>query len=96
VKKRSENMKKLGKRIKELRLEKGISSQMELANKIETDRTYIGGIERGERNPTFEILERLAKVFGISLRDLMNFDTNTYVIHSRNFAVTDKPKGKYK
>jgi transcriptional regulator with XRE-family HTH domain len=37
------------------------------------DRTYIGGIERGERNPTFEIMEKLAKTLGVRIEDLFKF-----------------------
>jgi transcriptional regulator with XRE-family HTH domain len=70
MKKRSENLKKLGKRIIELRHQKGFSSQMSLANKAGMDRTYIGGVERGERNPTFLILEKLAKTLGVDMGDL--------------------------
>lgn len=46
---------------------------MTLANKAGMDRTYIGGIERGERNPTFEILEKLAKTLGVSMEELFKF-----------------------
>jgi transcriptional regulator with XRE-family HTH domain len=97
VKKRTENMKNFGKRIRELRIEKGITSQMSLANKIGTDRTYIGGIERGERNPTFEIIEKLAKALGTTLSDLMRFDLNSnYSINSKTFVLNDKEKRHYK
>lgn len=73
MKKRSESLKKFGKRIVELRHQKGFSSQIDLASKAGMDRTYIGGIERGERNPTFEILEKLAKTLGMSLDELLKF-----------------------
>jgi transcriptional regulator with XRE-family HTH domain len=73
VRKRSENLKKLGRKIIDLRHKKGFTSQMTLANKAGMDRTYIGGIERGERNPTFEILEKLAKTLGVSMEELFKF-----------------------
>ena len=73
MKKRSENLKKFGKKIIELRRQKGFTSQMALANRAGMDRTYIGGIERGERNPTFEILEKLAKTLGVSMEELFRF-----------------------
>jgi len=43
-------LKSFGKRIHELRLQKGITSQIAFANKAGLERTYIGGVERGERN----------------------------------------------
>ena len=39
----------IGKRIKEIRSEKGIS-QEKLALKAELDRTYVAGVENGKRN----------------------------------------------
>lgn len=73
MKKRSENLKKLGRRVIDLRHQKGFTSQMAFANKAGMDRTYVGGIERGERNPTFEIIEKLAKTLGVSMEDLFKF-----------------------
>jgi transcriptional regulator with XRE-family HTH domain len=71
--KRSDNLAKFGQRIIQLRKQKGFSSQITFANKAKMDRTYIGGIERGERNPTFEILEKLAKTLGVRIEDLFKF-----------------------
>jgi len=45
-------------------------SQEELAAKAGIHRTYIGGIERGERNPTLLMIYRLAKALGIKPRQL--------------------------
>ena len=73
MKKRSENLKKFGKRVIELRHQKGFSSQMALANRSGMDRTYVGGIERGERNPTFEIIEKLAKALDVAVLELFRF-----------------------
>ena len=36
--------------------------------------TYVGGVERGERNPTLVVIARIAKAFGIPMRDLFNDD----------------------
>lgn len=47
----------IGKRIKEIRSEKGIS-QEKLALKAELDRTYVAGVENGKRNPSIKSLER--------------------------------------
>jgi len=66
-------LKKFGKKVREIRLKKGISSQMTLANKTGLDRTYIGGIERGERNIGLKNIERLAKSLGVSIAELFSF-----------------------
>ena len=66
-------LKKFGKRVKELRLQKGITSQMALANKAGLDRTYIGGVERGERNVGLKNTEKIAKTLGVSIEELFRF-----------------------
>jgi transcriptional regulator with XRE-family HTH domain len=68
--KNDETLRKLGKRIKDLRLQKRITSQMALGNMARLDRTYIGGIERGERNITIKIAEKIARALGVNLEDL--------------------------
>lgn len=50
--------KELGKRIRKRRKEIGVS-QEDLALLAEIDRSYVGGIERGDRNVSFAILCRL-------------------------------------
>jgi transcriptional regulator with XRE-family HTH domain len=42
-------------------------SQDELADRAAMDRTYISGIERGRRNPTVRVLQRIADALGIDL-----------------------------
>ena len=46
-------------------------SQEEFAAKVEIHRTYIGGIERGERNPTLTMVARLAEALKVSPADLL-------------------------
>lgn len=50
--------------LKKIRLEKNLS-QEELAEVSGLHRTYIGGIERGERNITLKTLECLAESLGV-------------------------------
>lgn len=61
---------KFGLKVRELRLLKGLS-QEDLADLAGLHRTYIGGIERGERNVAFLNIVRLAKALEIPLSDLM-------------------------
>lgn len=60
---------KFGLVLKELRLEKGLS-QESLGNQSDIDRTYISDIEKGERNISLKIIERLAETLQISLSEL--------------------------
>lgn len=46
-------------------------SQEELANRCDLHRTYIGSVEREERNVTLNTLEVLAKALGISVPELL-------------------------
>jgi transcriptional regulator with XRE-family HTH domain len=61
------------KRIREIRLEKGIS-QEKLAELSNLHRTYISSVERGERNITVDNMERLAVALGVDIRDLLKPD----------------------
>jgi transcriptional regulator with XRE-family HTH domain len=71
--KESDILKKFGNKVKHLRLQKGITSQMKLSFKTGLDRTYIGGIERGERNVALKNIERLAKALGVEIDELFRF-----------------------
>ena len=63
---------RFGHRVRELREAKGLS-QEELAFKVGVHRTYLGGIERGERNPSLKNIDLVAKALGISLAELFLF-----------------------
>jgi transcriptional regulator with XRE-family HTH domain len=63
--------KKVGKKLKKLRLERGLS-QESLANIAELDRTYIPSIEKGERNISVTVLEKLANALKISIKDFFD------------------------
>lgn len=71
--KESDILKKFGKRVRDLRVQKGFTSQMELSLKAGLDRTYLGGIERGERNVALKNIEKIAKTLGVSVEELFKF-----------------------
>jgi transcriptional regulator with XRE-family HTH domain len=62
-----------GEHIKRLRTAKGYS-QEQLAGSANLDRTYISGIERGQRNVSLINLVKLAKALDIPIYEVLNFD----------------------
>jgi transcriptional regulator with XRE-family HTH domain len=60
---------KFGKVIQELRIERNLS-QEKLALNSDIDRTYISDIEKGKRNISLDIIQKLSKTLQISLADL--------------------------
>ena len=63
---------KLGKNLKRIRNEKGIT-QEKLEELSGLDRGYISGVERGVRNPSIKNIEKLARALKISVSDLTHF-----------------------
>ena len=63
-------LKKFGDRVQSLRNQAGIS-QEKLAELAEMHRTYISGIERGERNVSLVNIMRLANALNVSVSKLM-------------------------
>ncbi len=61
---------RFGERVRELRTRQGWS-QEDFAAECGLDRTYVGGIERGERNVGLRNIELIARTLGISLSQLM-------------------------
>ena len=61
--------KQLGYRIRYLREEKGLSIEA-LALEADINRNYLGDLERGTRNPTVVVLNRIATALNISLSAL--------------------------
>ncbi len=60
-----------GKNVRNIRRLKGLS-QEELAFKANLHRTYIGMIERAEKNITLLNIEKIAKALEIDIKDLIN------------------------
>lgn len=69
--KKRDILKRFGARVRELRLEKGLS-QEKFAAKCGLDRTYLGSVERGERNIALRNIEKISKALGKSVAELMN------------------------
>ena len=59
-----------GARLREVRVERGLS-QEDLAFAAKLHRTYVGGIERGERNPSLVNVVRLARALGMTPSELL-------------------------
>lgn len=62
----------LGKKVREER-EKRSLSQEEFGKLLGMHRTYVGMVERGEKNITIVNLRRIAIALGINVRDLIDF-----------------------
>jgi transcriptional regulator with XRE-family HTH domain len=63
-------LEKFGKKVRKERLNQGLS-QEELAAKAGVHRTYIGMIERAEKNITLESIEKIAKALKLRPSDLI-------------------------
>jgi transcriptional regulator with XRE-family HTH domain len=61
----SQIQKRFGDRVRELRKQKGLSQEA-LALGCELDRTYIGGVERGERNISLLNIYKISRALGVS------------------------------
>jgi XRE family transcriptional regulator, regulator of sulfur utilization len=64
----------LAERIKSLRHSKGWS-QEQLSERASMQRSYLGDLERGFRNPSIRTLVKLANAFGVSIMALFEHDT---------------------
>ncbi|MCB2047669.1 MAG: helix-turn-helix transcriptional regulator [Novosphingobium sp.] len=61
---------RLARNLRRLRTEKGWS-QEDFADRADIHRTYVSDIERGARNPTITVVEKLAKPLGVTASDLL-------------------------
>ena len=62
---------RFGERVRELRKSKGLSQEA-LALTCDLDRTYIGGVERGERNISLLNIHKIADALGMKVGDLFD------------------------
>jgi transcriptional regulator with XRE-family HTH domain len=61
---------KFGKNVRRIRQQRGLT-QEQLAFEAEIDLTYVGGIERGKRNPSLLVMARIADALSVSLPKLL-------------------------
>lgn len=61
---------KFGERVRDVRIQKGLS-QEKLAHLADMHRTYIGMIERAEKNITLINIEKIANALEISINELL-------------------------
>ncbi len=64
--------KKLGEKIIELRKKEGLT-QEDLCGIVGVDRSYMGFIERGQRNITLDKIDKLAKALKVTPKELFDF-----------------------
>ena len=60
--------------LRKIRVEKGFS-QEKLADLTGLHRTYVGSVERGERNISIDNMERFARSLGVPLAKLVAIET---------------------
>lgn len=60
----------VGKNVRRIRQEKAMT-QEKLAFEADIDLTYVGGIERGKRNPSLLVLARIAEALSVHLTKLL-------------------------
>jgi transcriptional regulator with XRE-family HTH domain len=63
----------LGRRIRTLRTAKGLTQQ-ELGHQADVDYKFVGEIERGNMNPSFKVLVKIAKVLDIELPEILRYE----------------------
>ena len=61
----------VGKNVRKFRLQRGMT-QEQLGFEAEIDLTYVGGIERGQRNPSLMVMARIADALSTQLVKLLS------------------------
>ncbi|WP_139652457.1 helix-turn-helix domain-containing protein [Raoultibacter phocaeensis] len=63
--------KAIGARIRSLRKQNGLT-QVTFANMVNIERAYLSRVESGERNPSIDMIERIANGFGLTLSEFLD------------------------
>ena len=74
--------KRVGNNLRRLRSERGVT-QEDFATDSGFDRGYISGVERGVRNPSVLVLERIAIALGVDIRELFDDEVVTQFPRSK-------------
>lgn len=61
---------KLGNNVRRHRKENNLT-QEQLATKVRVSSTYIGFIEQGQRNPSLKTLDKIARILGVEMSELL-------------------------
>ena len=61
----------LGENIRRVRAARRLT-QEKLAELAQLDRTYVGSLERAERNPSLDVMGRVARALGVTLAELLD------------------------
>lgn len=61
---------RLGASVRKFRKQKDLT-QEQLATKVRVSSTYIGFIEQGQRNPSLKTIDKIARVLGVKISDLL-------------------------
>lgn len=68
----TQSQQSMGRKLREIRERKNLL-QEQVAKSIGISITYYAGIERGEENPTFAVLESICKVLRVKSSDILPF-----------------------
>lgn len=82
-----------GARVRQVRKARGLS-QESLAYEAGLDRTYVGGVERGERNVSLLNICKLAKALGVPPKYLVDFGARNPAIAQRGEGIGIPPHGR--
>lgn len=61
---------RVGRNVRRARHDRGLS-QEELADRAAVHQTYLSGVERGRRNPTVTVLQKIAEALDLDIEDLV-------------------------
>ena len=62
--------KQFGRKVREVRLKQGLS-QGDVSRRLNLHRSYVSGIERGVRNPSLKVVQKIAKALEVKVGDLL-------------------------
>ena len=62
--------KQFGRKVREIRLKQGLS-QGDVSRRLNLHRSYVSGIERGVRNPSLKVVQKIAKALEVKVSDLL-------------------------